>query len=134
VLRFTSWGLIARGTMQNSEMTECLGLNTRRVYAVTFAGGAAVSGLAGGLLAPITGVIPTMGSAFVAKAFITVICGGAAMVTGTLSASIVFGFINQTVSYLTTPVLGESALLITAVLLLRVVPSGISARLFKGAL
>jgi urea transport system permease protein len=134
VLRYSRWGLVARGTMQNSQMTACLGLNTRLVYTVTFVAGAAISGLAGGLLAPITGVIPTMGGAFVAKAFITVICGGAAMVTGTVSASIVFGIINQLVSYLTTPVLGESALLIAAILLLRIVPNGISAKLFKGAL
>jgi urea transport system permease protein len=134
VLRYTTWGLIARGTMQNREMTSCLGLDTRRIYAVTFAAGAAVSGLAGGLLAPLTGVIPTMGAAFVTKAFITVICGGAAMVTGTVAASSVFGFINQTVSYVTTPVIGEAALLIAAVVLLRVVPNGISSKLFKGAL
>jgi urea transport system permease protein len=134
VLRYTRWGLIARGTMQNREMTSCLGLDTRRIYAVTFAAGAAVSGLAGGLLAPMTGVIPTMGAAFVTKAFITVICGGAAMVTGTVSASVVFGFINQVVSYVATPVIGEAALLIAAVFLLRIVPTGISAKLFKGAI
>jgi urea transport system permease protein len=134
VLRYTRWGLIARGTMQNREMTSCLGLDTRRIYAVTFASGAAVSGLAGGLLAPMTGVIPTMGAAFVTKAFITVICGGAAMVTGTVSASVVFGFINQVVSYVATPVIGEAALLIAAVFLLRIVPTGISAKLFKGAI
>lgn len=75
-----------------------------------------------------------MGAAFVTKAFITVICGGAAMVTGTVAASTVFGFINQMVSYVTTPVIGEAALLIAAVILLRVVPNGISSKLFKGAL
>ena len=43
---------------------------------MTFAVGAALSGLAGGLMAPLSGVVPTMGTAYIAKAFITVITGG----------------------------------------------------------
>ncbi len=132
VLRLTSWGIVARGTMQNPDMVAALGYNTRHVYAATFAVGAAVAGLAGGLLAPLTGVIPTMGSAFVAKAFITVISGGEAIIMGTGSASAIFGSINQLVSYWSTPVIGEAALLLAAIVLLRVLPQGISGRFFKG--
>lgn len=133
VLRRTPWGILARGTMQNAGMVAALGYDPRRIYAATFALGAALAGLAGGLLTPVTGVIPTMGSAFVAKAFITVISGGEAIILGTVSASTLFGAINQLVSYATTPVLGEAALLLAAILLLRVLPQGISGRFFKGS-
>ena len=51
VLRFTPVGLIARGTMQNPGMAAALGVPTERVYALSFAAGAAVSGLAGALAA-----------------------------------------------------------------------------------
>lgn len=132
VLRLTPWGIVARGTMQNPDMVAALGYNPRVIYAATFAIGAAVAGLAGGLLAPLTGVIPTMGSAFVAKTFITVISGGEAIILGTGSASVIFGTINQLVSYWSTPVLGEAALLLAAIVLLRVLPQGISGRFFKG--
>ena len=91
VLRFTAVGLIARGTMQNPAMASALGVAPERVYAATFAAGAALSGLAGGLIAPLSGVVPTMGTAYIAKAFITVITGGAAMLTGTLTASVLLG-------------------------------------------
>ena len=57
VLTRTQWGLIARGTMQNPAMADALGISPSRVYSVTFASGAALSGLAGGLLAPLTGVV-----------------------------------------------------------------------------
>ncbi|WP_439604379.1 branched-chain amino acid ABC transporter permease, partial [Shinella sp.] len=87
VLRFTRVGLVARATMQNREMASSLGIEPSRVYAVTFAIGSALSGLAGGLLAPISGVLPTMGVAYVAKAFITVITGGASVITGTALSS-----------------------------------------------
>jgi urea transport system permease protein len=134
VLVRTQWGLIARGTMQNPEMANALGISPSYVYSVTFAVGAALSGLAGALLAPLTGVVPTMGAAFVAKAFITVIGGGPAILAGLVGASSLFGAINQLATFVTTPVFGEVALLFTAIVMLRLLPQGITGRFFKGAL
>jgi branched-subunit amino acid ABC-type transport system permease component len=133
-LRFTRAGLIARGTMQNSAMAAALGVNPRRVYSVTFGIGAALTGLAGGVLAPVSGVFPTIGAAYVAKCFITVIGGGAAIVAGTASASALFGAINQLATYATTPVFGEVALLAAAVVLIRVMPQGVTGRFFRRSL
>jgi len=134
VLRSTDWGLIARGTMQNPAMADVLGISPTRVYSITFAVGAALSGLAGGLLAPVSGVVPTMGASFIAKAFITVIGGGSAILAGTASASALFGLINQLATFITTPVFGEVALFIAAVVMLRMLPQGITGRFFKGSL
>jgi branched-chain amino acid transport system permease protein len=134
VLRFTRFGLIARGTMQNAEMAAALGIDPSRVYAVTFAVGAALSGLAGALIAPLAGVVPTMGTAYIAKAFITVISGGAAILAGTLSASGLLGAVNTVGTFLTTPVLGEVALLAAAIILLRLLPRGITGRFLRGSL
>ena len=134
VLRFTDLGLIARGTMQNPEMAASLGVDPSRVYALTFATGAAISGLAGALIAPLAGIVPTMGTAYIAKAFITVISGGAAILAGTLSAAGLLGTVNTIGSFLTTPVLGEVALLATALVLLRLFPRGITGRFFRRAL
>jgi branched-chain amino acid transport system permease protein len=134
VLRFTPGGLIARGTMQNPDMAAALGVAPDRVYAVTFAAGAALSGLAGGLIAPLSGVVPTMGTAFIAKAFITVITGGAAMLTGTLTASGLLGTVSTIGTFLTTPVFGEVALLAVAIVLLRLLPRGITGRFMRQSL
>lgn len=134
VLKLTPAGLVARGTMQNAEMASALGVSPDRVYAVTFASGAALSGLAGGLIAPISGVLPTMGTAYIAKAFITVITGGAAMLAGTLAASGLLGAVATGFTYLTTPVFGEVALLVVAIVLLRLLPRGITGRFFRRAL
>ncbi len=134
VLKFTPAGLLARGTMQNAEMASALGVAPDRVYAVTFAAGAALSGLAGGLIAPLSGVVPTMGTAFIAKAFITVITGGAAMLTGTLTASGLLGSVSTIFTFLTTPVFGEVALLIVAIVLLRLLPRGITGRFLRRSL
>jgi branched-chain amino acid transport system permease protein len=134
VLRYTRFGLVARATMEDRQMAAALGVDPRRVYMMAFGIGAAITGLAGGLFAPVLGVSPTMGAAYLAKAFITVVGGGAAIIAGTASASAIFGSINQVVSYWTTPIIGEVALLVSAIILIRFVPQGISARFFRRSL
>jgi urea transport system permease protein len=133
VLRFTRLGLIARGAMQNADVASTLGYNPRTVYMWTFTAGAALSGLAGGVLAPLTGLLPTSGGAYIAKAFITVITGGAAVIAGTLSSSVIFGAVNQVVSFASTPVIGEIAMLAFAIILLRLMPQGITGRFFRNS-
>ena len=133
VMRFTRLGLVARGAMQSADVASSLGYDPKRVYMWTFTVGAALSGLAGGVLAPLTGLLPSSGGAYIAKAFITVITGGAAVITGTLSSSVIFGTINQVVSFGSTPVIGEIVMLAFAVVLLRLMPQGITGRFFRNA-
>ena len=133
LLRYTRVGLVARGAMQSADVASSLGYNPKSVYMWTFTAGAALSGLAGGVLAPLTGLLPSSGGAYIAKAFITVITGGAAVVAGTLSSAVVFGTINQLVSFGSTPVIGEIAMLALAVVLLRLMPQGITGRFFRNS-
>ncbi len=133
-LRFTKLGLLARGTMQNAQMSSALGVSTNRIYMITFGLGAAVTGLAGGLLAPITGVLPTIGATYIAKAFITVISGGASILAGTAAGSVLLGGINGIFTFLSGPTFGEVALLLTAIVLLRLMPRGITGRFFRKSL
>ncbi|HWG80719.1 MAG TPA: branched-chain amino acid ABC transporter permease [Stellaceae bacterium] len=132
-LRYTRIGLIARGAMQSAEVVASLGYNPSIVYMLTFTAGAALSGLAGGVLAPLTGLLPSVGGTYIAKAFITVITGGAAVISGTLSAAAVFGAVNQAVSFAATPVLGDIAMLALALVLLRLMPQGITGRFFRNS-
>ncbi len=134
VLKASRIGLLARATMQNADMAASLGTDISKVYAVTFAFGAALAGFAGGVLAPISGVFPSIGGSYLGRAFITVIGGGASPLAGTASASALFGTINQIATFITNPVYGEVALLLTAIVLIRAMPQGITGRFFKGSL
>ena len=134
LLRLTKFGLILRATMQNPRMAAATGVTPGTIYMATFALGSALAGLAGGVLAPISGISPSMGAAYIARAFITVLGGGPAIVTGTGLASTLFGFIDELVSFKTSPVVGDVALLLTAVLLIRVWPQGITGRFFRRSL
>ena len=133
VLRYTRVGLIARGAMQSAEVVASLGYNPGTVYMLTFTAGAALSGLAGGVLAPLTGLLPSVGGLYIAKAFITVITGGTAVIAGTLSAAFIFGAVDQIVSFASTPVIGDLAMLALAIVVLRLMPQGITGRFFRNS-
>ena len=98
----------------------------------TFSAGAALSGLAGGVLAPLTGLLPSSGGAYIAKAFITVITGGASVISGTLSSAVDPSALSISSSpSLDHPVIGEIAMLVLAIVLLRLMPTGITGRFFR---
>ncbi|HEX7437438.1 MAG TPA: branched-chain amino acid ABC transporter permease [Caldimonas sp.] len=133
VLRYTRVGLVARGAMQNADIASSLGYNPQKIYMWTFTAGAALAGLAGGVMAPLTGLLPSSGSLYIAKSFITVITGGAAVISGTLASSVIFGAVDQIVSFGSTPVIGEIAMLALAIILLRLMPQGITGRFFRNS-
>ena len=134
LLRATRFGLILRATMQNPDMASALGVSPPAIYMGAFALGSALAGLAGGVLAPVSGVSPGMGAAYIARAFITVLGGGPAIITGTGLASSLFGLINEVVSFQTTPVIGDVALLAAAVVMIRILPQGITGRFLRRSL
>jgi branched-subunit amino acid ABC-type transport system permease component len=126
VFNLTRFGLIARAAMQNADMVAVLGTHPPTIYMMTFALGSALAGLAGAIMAPLTGVVPSLGLAFVAKVFITVTVGGAAIFSGTLSAGSLLGAIESAVSFISTPIYGQVAMLGCALVVLRFAPQGIS--------
>ena len=81
-----------------------------------------------------TGVFPTIGGAYIGKAFITVISGGTAIIAGTVSASAVLAVVSQVATFATNQVFGEVALLVAALILIRFLPSGITSRFFRRSL
>lgn len=127
LFNFTRFGLLARATMQNADMVAALGIHPPTIYMATFALGSALAGLAGAVMAPLTGVVPSLGLAYIAKVFITVTVGGTAILGGTLGAGVLLGAIESAVSFVSTPIYGQVAMLGCALLVLRVAPQGISA-------
>ncbi|MGH1355318.1 MAG: ABC transporter permease subunit [Thalassovita sp.] len=126
--RFTRFGLVARAVMANPDMTSALGVDCQKYYMLTFGIGAALSGLAGAMLAPIVGTQPTMGGLYVAQAFVSVITGGELPFLGTLMAGGLFGATNGVISYAYSQVIGEIGVFLLAIVLLRFLPQGMTNR------
>jgi branched-subunit amino acid ABC-type transport system permease component len=128
----TTLGMQARAVMQNPDMARSLGVNTDRIYMLTFSLGAGLAGFSGALLAPTTSIMPFMGQQFVAPAFITVVVGGATnVIAGAVGSSLLLSLVRTPVGFLFGAFLGLVALLLAALIIIRLMPDGISAYLQK---
>jgi branched-subunit amino acid ABC-type transport system permease component len=126
----TTFGLQARATMQNAAMAKALGVNTDRIYMLTFSLGAGLAGFSGALLAPTVSIMPFMGQQFVAPAFITVVVGGAAnVISGAIGSSVLLSLVRTPVGFVLGAFLGLVALLLAALIIIRLMPNGVSAYL-----
>jgi branched-subunit amino acid ABC-type transport system permease component len=124
LLTRTRFGLLLRAGTQNPEMVSVLGTDIRTVYTLGFALGSALAGLAGVLVAPLSGLSPQMGVDLLIQAFIVVIIGGLGSFRGAAVASLLVGEINA-FGIMLAP--GYSVLLIYAamILVLLLKPAGL---------
>lgn len=93
-LRFTRLGMQLRAGASDRLMAEMMGVRVRRIFAVTFALGAALAGLSGALLGPLTAVQPGMGESILIPAFVVIVIGGIGSIRGALVASLLVGLIE----------------------------------------
>ncbi|MFC6487951.1 ABC transporter permease subunit [Nitratireductor sp. GCM10026969] len=126
VFNATRFGIIARATIQVPHMAEALGVNTGRVYGITFGLGTALAGLAGGLYAPTMTLVPTMGSTFLMEAFVTVVVGGADVFLGTAPAAVVLGLVKALLTSWQGQLFGQIGLLVAVIIVIRILPKGFS--------
>jgi urea ABC transporter permease protein UrtB len=128
LFRKSQYGLFARAIAQNPEMASVLGVVLSRIYLQTFVLGSGLAGLAGSLLAPLTAVGPGFGQSYVGQAFLVVVMGGPAFLTGSALASAVLGTVSSLLSQATTSLWGLSGLFLCAIVAIRFYPQGLSGR------
>ena len=131
LFNFTRFGVLARATIQVPHMAEALGVNTRLIYSLTFGIGAALAGATGGLYAPTMTLVPTMGAPFITEAFVTVVTGGADVFVGTAPAGVILGFIRAAMTTWEGQLAGQIGLLIAVIIVIRVLPRGISGLILR---
>nr|WP_287262038.1 branched-chain amino acid ABC transporter permease [Thioclava sp.] len=127
----TRFGILARATIQVPHVAEALGVNTNLIHSLSFGLGAALAGLAGGLYAPTMTLVPTMGAAFMVEAFVTVVVGGADIFLGTAPAAVVLGFIKASLTSWQGQLAGQIGMLIAVIIVIRILPRGISGKILK---
>ena len=114
-------GKAMRATFQNREVAELVGVNTDRMYGLTFALGAGLAALGGILIAPIFAISPDMGTLAAMKAWSVTILGGMGSLPGALIAGVVLGLAESLASgYVSSGYKeGIAFLVVVAVLLYR---------------
>ncbi len=95
VLQRTRLGTAIRAVAANDAGAQLVGIDTRRIYALTFAIGTACAGAAGTLVAPLVTVEPSTGALFNIIAFVVVVIGGMGNVVGALVGGLVIGLAEQ---------------------------------------
>lgn len=91
-LYLTRTGRAMRALAQDREATLLMGVHVERISALGFGIGAALAGIAGGLLVSVVGVNAGVGTSVSIKAFIMIMVGGAGLLSGAVLGAIVLGF------------------------------------------
>jgi branched-chain amino acid transport system permease protein len=131
LFNWTRFGVIARATIQVPQMAAALGVDTRLIYSLTFACGAGLAGLAGGLYAPTMTLVPTMGATFIMEAFVTVVVGGADVFLGTAPAGAVLAVVKSAMTSWQGQLFGQIGLLVAVIFVIRILPKGLSGFLLR---
>lgn len=124
-LRWSYTGKIMRATAQDPQVASLMGIDTDRIYALTWAVGIVCVGAAGVLLAPIYPVYPTAGLQFVLIAYIAVVLGGLGNMAGALIAAVIIAAVEVIASYTIGTAWKEVLYLVLFILVLIVRPAGL---------
>ena len=127
IMQRTEFGMKLRAVTQNREMARCYGIDSARIYSLTFAFGSGLAGLAGALVAPIKSVAPDMGTNFVVDAFMVVVVGGVGSLLGTVVSSGLLGGGTAGVAFLLNDTLAKALVFLAVVVLIRFRPQGLFA-------
>jgi urea transport system permease protein len=123
----TSLGLKLRAIAQSREIASCFGINSNRIYGLTFAYGAGLAGLAGAVVSPLKSVAPEMGTTYVVDAFMVVVLGGVESLIGTVASAFIIGQSSSAVAFYANDTIAKALVLLFIVILIRFRPQGLFA-------
>ena len=121
----TDFGVKLRAVIRNRDIASALGVDSRRVDALTFAGGAGVAALAGAIVSPLGTVNPNMGLPWLIDSFLVVIVGGESAL-GPVVGAVFVGGAESTLSFFIQPVTASMLVLVIAIVALRFRPQGLA--------
>jgi branched-chain amino acid transport system permease protein len=94
LVNYTRLGMLIRAGASNRTMVSALGIDIQTLFALVFALGAMLAGLAGMLISPITEASIGMGNQIIITTFVVIIVGGIGSMKGAFIAAIIIGLID----------------------------------------
>jgi branched-chain amino acid transport system permease protein len=128
LLRHTVIGRAIVAVRMDRYAATLMGVNTEKVFAVTFALGAGLAGAAGALLSPIFPISPLAGTTYLGKAFVICVLGGLGSVSGALVGGLVLGILESFGALFFGPEHSLTLSFTVLILLLIFRPNGIMGR------
>lgn len=99
----TRYGAIIRAGIEDKDTAAALGINIRLVFTLTFAAGAGLAALGGALMAPVRGLLSTMGIDILPFAFVVVVLGGLGSLPGAILAGLLVGVVQSLMTAIWAP-------------------------------
>ena len=126
-LERTRFGARIRATVDNPRMAQSVGINTSRLFMLTFALGSGLAGLGGGLGADLLAISPAYALQYLVYFIIVVAVGGLGSIRGPFVAALLIGIADTAFKYL-LPGLGAFFIYALTMALLLWRPQGLFGR------
>lgn len=123
-------GLAITATSFDRDVASLMGIDTGKIYGLTFAIGAGLAGAAGALLAMVYPFSPVTGDGYTLKAFVVVILGGLGSVPGAIVGGLALAITENLASLLLDPGYRDAVGFALVLLVLVWRPHGIMGRRF----
>jgi branched-chain amino acid transport system permease protein len=94
MMAHTRLGMLVRAGASNREMTLLMGIRVRRVFTAIAVLGAALAGVGGAMIGPITAVQTGMGEAVLIPAMVIIVIGGIGSIRGAFIAALLVGVVD----------------------------------------
>jgi branched-chain amino acid transport system permease protein len=121
----TAFGLRVRASLENPALARASGISTDTIYAVTFAFGAALAGLAGALVVPIFSLFADLGIRFLIQGFLAVMLGGVGTFEGPVAGAGLIGTLSAALPWAVSPVLADVLVFVIAIVIVKLRPGGL---------
>lgn len=123
----TRFGAKMRATMQNRNMAQCMGINTKVMDCVTFGIGSGLAGIAGCSISLLFSIDSTLGTKYIVDTFMVVVLGGVGKLIGTFTGAGIIGLSNVSLETLTSASIAKFLVLILVIVFLQFKPNGLFA-------
>ncbi|MCD2182862.1 urea ABC transporter permease subunit UrtB [Rhizobium sp. GN54] len=125
ILFRSAWGKQVRAVLQNRVMAGAVGINTKRVDALTFGLGCGIAGIAGSAFTMIGSTGPTAGQLYIVDTFLVVVFGGAGSLIGTIASAFTISQAQSTMEFFMSGSMAKVLTLLTVVGILMLRPQGL---------
>jgi branched-chain amino acid transport system permease protein len=124
-LRFTKTGTAIRATMQNRAAAQIVGVNVRRISALSFGLGMALAGAAGSLLSFMFPFFPARHWQWIALLLALIVLGGMGSIKGAVIGALLLAVASAFVTDLVGPTWAPITFYLTLFLILMIRPEGL---------
>ena len=123
LLNRTSFGRAMRATAESVEISETLGVYTKRIFLYAWIIGICMTSLAGLFITPLYYVETAVGSLFRTTPMIAVVLGGMGNIKGAMIGGIVLGLVEAFVSAYVSPDMGPAGVFVLFIIVLYFFPN-----------